>query len=97
MLSTSLVKFLLFNIQNQTLQIQQTYLMKTFINLFGFKLLLSFVLFGCIILPWKHVTEMYITIVGNYIELFDKNQKHLILTIHINSYDYLYSLLDFYY
>ena len=71
--------------------------MKTFINLFGFKLLLSFVLFGCIILPWKHVTEMYITIVGNYIELFDKNQKHLILTIHINSYDYLYSLLDFYY
>ena len=97
MLSTSLVKFLLFNIQNQTLQIQQTYLMKTLINLFGFKLLLSFVLFGCIILPWKHVTEMYITIVGNYIELFDKNQKHLILTIHINSYDYLYSLLDFYY
>ena len=97
MLSTSLVKFLLFNIQNQTLQIQQTYLMKTLINLFAFKLLLSFVLFGCIILPWKHVTEMYITIVGNYIELFDKNQKHLILTIHINSYDYLYSLLDFYY
>ena len=97
MLPTSLVKFLLSNIQNQTLQIQQTYLMKTLINLFGFKLLLSFVLFGCIILPWKHVTEMYITIVGNYIELFDKNQKHLILTIHINSYDYLYSLLDFYY
>ena len=97
MLPTSLVKFLLFNIQNQTLQIQQTYLMKTLINLFAFKLLLSFVLFGCIILPWKHVTEMYITIVGNYIELFDKNQKHLILTIHINSYDYLYSLLDFYY
>ena len=97
MLPTSLVKFLLSNIQNQTLQIQQTYLMKTLINLFGFKLLLSFVLFGCIILPWKHVTEMYITIVGNYIELFDKNQKHLILTIHINSYAYLYSLLDFYY
>ena len=97
MLPTFLVKFLLFNIQNQKLQIQQTNMMKTLINLFGFKLLLSFVLFGCIILPWKHVTEMYITIVGNYIELFDKNQKHLILTIHINSYDYLYSLLDFYY